>query len=189
MLRKLYFKTLSLAEKKSANYFLALVSFIESSIFPIPPDLLIVPMVLAKPSKAFIVAGIATIFSVLGGLLGYLIGYYLWKEIGQLVLNTYHLASDFDNIRQQYDKIGGFAVLIASVTPFRYKVITIFSGFVEMNLLKFLLISLIGRGARFFILAGLIFYFGEKAKDFIEKYLNLLFILVCFLLVAGFYLI
>ena len=189
MLRKIYLKTLSIAEKKSANYFLALVSFIESSIFPIPPDLLIVPMVLAKPSKAFIIAGIATIFSVLGGLLGYLIGYYLWIEIGQLVLNTYQLASDFDNIRQKYDQIGSFAVLIASVTPFPYKVITIFSGFVEMNLLKFLLISLIGRGARFFILAGLIFYFGDKAKGFIEKYLNLLFILVCFLLVAGFYLI
>ena len=189
MLRKIYLKTLKLAERKTANYFLAVISFIESSIFPIPPDILLIPMVLAKPNKAFLIAGIATLFSVLGGLLGYLIGYFLWIEIGETILSIFRLTKDFEKIREHYNEVGSLAVLAASVTPFPYKVITIFSGFVAMNLFSFLMISLMGRGLRFFILAGLIFYFEEKAKFFIEKYLNLLFILFCFLLVAGFYLI
>ena len=187
MLRKIYSNTLQLAERKSANYFLALVSFVESSIFPIPPDLLIIPMVLAKPNKAFLIAGIATLFSALGGLLGYLIGYFLWVEIGEIILNVFHLENDFEKIREHYNEVGSLAVLAASITPFPYKVITLFSGFVAMNLFTFLMISLFGRGLRFFILAGLIFYFGEKARFFIEKYLNVLFILFCFILIAGFY--
>ena len=189
MLRRIYKNTLHLAERKSANYFLAMVSFIESSIFPIPPDLLIIPMVIAKPNKAFLIAGIATLFSVLGGLLGYLIGYFLWVEIGEAILDIFSLADEFEKIREKYNEVGSLAVLAASVTPFPYKVITLFSGFVAMNIFTFLMISFIGRGLRFFILAGLIFYFGERAKFLIEKYLNILFILICCLLVAGFYLI
>ena len=120
-------------------------------------------MVLAKPNKAFLIAGIATLFSALGGLLGYLIGYFLWVEIGEIILNVFHLENDFEKIREHYNEVGSLAVLAASITPFPYKVITLFSGFIAMNLFTFLIISLFGRGLRFFILAGLIFYFGERS--------------------------
>ena len=173
MLRNLYLKTLKVAEKKSANYFLAFISFIESSIFPIPPDVLIIPMILAKPHRAFKIAAIATISSVIGGMFGYFIGLFLWNEIGESILNAYHLTENFQIIKDKYTEIGNLAVLIASITPFPYKVITLFSGFVEMNLMSFLLISIIGRGFRFFLIAGILYYLGEKAKYFIEKYLTL----------------
>ena len=189
MLKNLYLKTLKVAEKKSANYFLAFISFIESSIFPIPPDVLIIPMILAKPHRAFKIAAIATISSVIGGMFGYFIGLFLWNEIGESILNAYLLTEDFLIIKDKYTEIGNLAVLVASITPFPYKVITLFSGFVEMNLMSFLLISIIGRGFRFFLVAGILYYLGEKAKYFIEKYLNLLFILFCFLLILGFYII
>ena len=189
MLKNLYLKTLKVAEKKSANYFLAFISFIESSIFPIPPDVLIIPMILAKPHRAFKIAAIATISSVIGGMFGYFIGLFLWNEIGESILNAYHLTDDFLIIKDKYTEIGNLAVLVASITPFPYKVITLFSGFVEMNLMSFLLISIIGRGFRFFLVAGILYYLGEKAKYFIEKYLNLLFVLFCFLLILGFYII
>ena len=189
MLKYFYSRVLQVAEKKSANYFLAFFSFIESSVFPIPPDVLMIPMILAKPHNAFKIATIATGFSVLGGLFGYIIGYYLWVEIGEVVLNSYNLTDKFQVMKQEYKEIGIYAVLVASITPFPYKVITIFSGFVAMNLGSFIIISIAGRGLRFFLIAGILYYLGEKAKYFIEKYLNLLFLLFCSFLILGFYII
>jgi membrane protein YqaA with SNARE-associated domain len=126
-IRGLYDWTISLAESPNALWALALVAFIESSVFPIPPDILMIPMILARPSKAFVIAGVATVASVLGGLFGYFIGWGLFESVGRPVLEFYGKDAYFDDFSQRYNEFGAWAVLVAGVTPFPYKVITILS--------------------------------------------------------------
>lgn len=187
MIRRLYDWTMSLAATRHAEKGLAGISFLESSVFPIPPDVLLIPMVIAQRDKWIRIALICTIFSVLGAFLGYFIGAFLYETIGKSVLEFYGKADSFDKISEWYNTYGGWGVLFAAVTPFPYKVLTIFSGATGLNIITFAVVSVIGRAARFFLVAYLLRKFGEPIRLFIEKYLGLLFALFLILLVGGFY--
>ena len=177
ILKKIYLKILELSGKPRSEWVLAIISFTESSIFPIPPDFLLLPMTLAKPLKWLRLALITTIFSVLGGILGYFIGLFLWDVVGEKIINIYNLETNFNYFKDKYNSHGAIIVFLAGFTPIPYKLITIASGGMKLNLLTFILASLISRGLRFFIIAGIIRIFGSTAKIYIEKYFNLLTIL------------
>jgi len=162
------------------------VAFIESSVFPIPPDVLLIPMVLASPQKAWKIALVCTLASVLGGLLGYGIGYFLFEEAGRPMLELYGYDAKFADFQKTYNNWGAWAVFIAGITPFPYKVITILSGVTGLNLSVFIIASILARGIRFFIVAGLLWRFGEPMRTFIEARLGLLFTVFCGLLIGGF---
>lgn len=189
MLRRLYDWTMSLAATRHAEKGLFGVSFIESSVFPIPPDVLLIPMVIARRDKWVRIAVICTIGSVLGAFLGYAIGVFLFETVGQAILDFYGASESFAKIENWYNNTawGGWAIFFAAVTPFPYKVLTIFSGTTGFNLVLFTLISIVGRGLRFALVAWLLSRFGEPIRIFIEKYLGLLFTLFVVLLVGGFY--
>ncbi len=186
MLRSLYDWTMELATRAGARWALAIVAFIESSIFPIPPDVLLIPMVLAERSKAWAFAAIATVSSVLGGMAGYAIGLFLFDAIGMPLLEFYGYAAKFSDFAERYNSYGAWVVFIAGVTPFPYKVITIASGATGLSLPVFIAASIAARGLRFFIVAGLLYWFGPAIRKFIEKYLGLLTILFVILLIGGF---
>ncbi|TQM93372.1 YqaA family protein [Roseinatronobacter monicus] len=189
MLRSLYDWTLSLARHPNALWALAVVSFIESSVFPIPPDVLMVAMIVARPSQAFVIAGVATVASVAGGLAGYWIGYGAFETLGRPVLEFYGKDAYFAEFQARYNEWGAWAVLIAGVTPFPYKVITILSGATALSLPVFLLASIVARGLRFFIVAALLRKFGAPIRDFIERRLGLVFSVFMGLLLGGFVLV
>ena len=190
---KLYNKVLSAAAHRHAKWWLALVSFIESSIFIIPPDVMIIPMVLADRAKWWRIALTATIASVVGGIAGYLIGVFLFDSLGHSLLEFYSNGDKFRQYIKIYEEWGGWAVFGAGLTPFPYKVITVASGVAKLDLTLFIFTSLIARGLRFFCLAGLLFYFGESIKKTIEKYfgpitiLFLVLIFACLLLINLFF--
>jgi len=173
MFRKLYNKTIELAGNKNSKFFLGGISFIESFIFPIPPDVIIIPMTIAKPGNWLKIALIATMGSVIGAILGYFIGYVFFNEIGVKIFELYGV----DNASFLKDKIsseGGVIawmtlLAIAGFTPVPFKLLTIASGFVHFNILYFIIVSILTRGSRFFIIAFLIGNFGPKMKKFIEK--------------------
>ena len=189
MRRRLYDWTMSLAATRHAEKALFGVSFVESSIFPIPPDALLIPMVLARRESWIRLALICTVGSVLGAFLGYAIGMFLFETIGQPILAFYGKADSFQELSAWYNSSswGGWAIFGAAITPFPYKVVTIFSGTTGFNLLAFTVISVIGRGFRFFLVSFLLYKFGEPIRIFIERYLNLLFVLFIVLLLGGFY--
>ena len=186
MLRALYDRTLAIAGHRHAMRGLAAVSFVESSVFPIPPDILIIPMVLAERAKAWRIAFVCTLASVLGGLLGYAIGYYLYDTVGEAVLRFYGYTDKFEAFRQFYEDWGFWFVMAAGFTPFPYKVITITSGVLALNPVTFLIASVVSRGARFYVVSGLLWYFGQPIKAFIEKRLGWLMVLFFILLFGGF---
>jgi membrane protein YqaA with SNARE-associated domain len=186
VLRGLYDWTMGLAGHRHALAALALVAFVESSIFPIPPDILIIPMVLAARTRAWRIAAVATAASVLGGLLGYAIGAGLYETVGRPVLEFYGYGAKFESFRGAYNDWGAWIVAGAGFTPFPYKVITIASGVTGLNLAVFLVASVISRGARFFLLAALLWYFGPPVRRFIEANLPLLATLFFVLLFGGF---
>lgn len=187
MLRKLYDWTLSMAEHRHALWVLAFVSFIESSVFPIPPDILMIPMILAAPSRAWLIASVALVFSVLGGLLGYAIGSFAFETIGQPILESLGKAEPMAAFNERFNDLGFWAVLTAGVTPFPYKVITIMSGWTGMPLMTFIVTSILARGIRFYLVALLLWKYGEPIRGFIERRLGLMFILFVLLLGGGFY--
>lgn len=186
MIRRLYDWTLDLAAKPYAIWALAVVAFIESSFFPIPPDVLLIPMIIAARHKAWLYAMVATVASVAGGAFGYLIGYALYDTIGQPVLAFYGKEAYFAEFAERYNAMGPWAVLAAGITPFPFKVITIASGVTAMNFPAFLIAALAARALRFFIVAALLWKFGAPIRDFIEKRLGLMFALFCILLIGGF---
>jgi len=187
MFKELYLKSIKLAGHKKSKFFLGLVSFIESFIFPIPPDVLIIPMTIAKKNEWFKIALIATIGSVLGALIGYFIGYVFFNEIGIKIFELYGV----DNTSFLKDKIsseGGIIawitlLAIAGFTPVPFKLLTITSGFVNFNLFYFVIISILTRGSRFFIIAFLIGNFGSTMKKIIEKKLVTVSIVISLILI------
>jgi len=189
MLRRLYDWTITLADHPRALWVLAFVSFIESSVFPIPPDVLMIPMILARPSRAWLVALVALVTSVLGGLLGYAIGALAYESIGQPILESLGKADSMAEFNTRFNDVGFWAVLIAGMTPFPYKVITIMSGWTGMPLATFIATSILARGLRFFLVAGLLWKFGAPVRDFIERRLGLVTIVFIALLFGGFYLV
>ncbi len=186
MLRRLYDWTMSLARTRHAEKALAGVSFVESSFFPIPPDVLLIPMVLSERARWLRYAVICTVASVAGALLGYVIGAFLYDLIGQRILAFYNAEDAFARLQGWYDTWGGWGVLFAAVTPFPYKVLTIFSGFAGLDLVTFVVVSIIGRGLRFFLVTWLLYLVGEPIRHFIERHLGLLFTLFMVLLIGGF---
>ncbi|MCK8463593.1 DedA family protein [Aliiroseovarius sp. S1339] len=189
MIRRLYDWTMGLADTRHALWALALVAFMESSVFPIPPDVLMIPMIIARPSRAFVIATVALVASVIGGAFGYFIGWGLFESVGQPVLEFYGKTDEFGHFADTYNKWGAWAVLIAGVTPFPYKVITILSGSTGLNFGVFMVASVIARGLRFFVVAALLWKFGAPIRDFIERRLGLMFILFVVILLGGFYMV
>lgn len=186
MFRPLYHWTLRLADRPSASAWLAVVSFMESSVFPIPPDILLMPMILANRSRAFRLALICTLASVAGAALGYAIGALFWSLIGQPVIAFYGYEDKFSDFQTLFATYGVLTVLIGGLTPVPYKVVTIASGLFGFSLVIFLVSSLAARGLRFFAEAALLWYFGEPIRDFVERRLNLLATIFMILLVGGF---
>ncbi|MCV6584071.1 MAG: DedA family protein [Marinibacterium sp.] len=186
MIKGLYERTMALSDHPHALWWLAAVAFIESSVFPIPPDVLMIPMILARPSRAWLIASVALVASVLGGLLGYAIGAFFYDSIGAPILESLGKGHAMAEFNTRFNDLGFWAVLGAGVTPFPYKVITIMSGWTGMPLGTFVATSILARGIRFFVVAGLLRAFGEPIRDFIERRLGLVFTAVLVALVGGF---
>ena len=188
-LKKIYVWTLKKAEHKNAKWYLSLISFAESSFFPIPPDIFLIPMALASKTKALLYAFICTLSSVLGGVFGYAIGYFFFNSVGLYIVEFYHLENSFSIFENYYKEFGILIVLGAGITPFPYKFITIASGVFGLNIYLFVIVSIIGRGLRFYLIAILLYFFGEKIKLFIDKYFNILSITFFILLVGSVFII
>jgi membrane protein YqaA with SNARE-associated domain len=186
MLRRLYYWVLALAQKPFAPSALAVVSFAESSFFPIPPDAMLIPMCLARPTRALWYATICTVASVLGGLLGYAIGYLLYDTIGQALIRFYGYGEQAENFRAAYAEWGHWVILLKGLTPIPYKIVTITSGFAAYDLFWFTVLSIITRGARFYLVAAMLYFWGDWARDFIERRLEMLTASFTVLLVGGF---
>lgn len=185
-IRSLYDWTIAQAQRKHAVWTLAGVSFAESSFFPIPPDVVLIPMCLANRKKAFFYATVCTISSVAGGVLGYAIGYYLYETIGARIIEFYGMLNQFDELQAKYDQWGGWIIFAKGLTPFPYKVITIISGVLHMNMGIFILSSILARSLRFYLVAGLLWKFGAPIQTFIEKHLMPLCVLFLIFLIGGF---
>jgi membrane protein YqaA with SNARE-associated domain len=186
MLQPLYDWTMRLAGHRRALWALAGIAFVESSVFPIPPDILLVPMILARREKAWLYAGVATLASVLGGMAGYAIGLGLYEAVARPLLDFYGYGPAFAEFQELYGEHGGWIVFTAGITPFPYKVITIASGVVGLALPTFILASVLARGLRFYIEAALLWKFGPPIRDFIEKRLALVVTVFVVGLVGGF---
>ena len=186
MIKNLYNKTMALAGHPQAIFLLGALSFIEASFFPIPPDVMLIPMVLMNPSRAWLFALVATAFSVLGGIFGYIIGTFSYEHIAEPLLYSLGKEAQMVNFSNKYNEIGFWAVITAGISPIPYKVVTIMSGATNLNFAVFLGASMASRGVRFFVVAGLLHFYGYKIRDFIERYLNWVFMLFVILLVVGF---
>jgi len=182
---RLYDRVIHVAASPYALWALAAVAFTESSVFPIPPDVLLIPMVLAARTKWLHYVAVAAVFSVLGGLVGYSIGWGLWEIAGQPILELYSAMDKFALVETWYNEWGAWIVFIAGFSPVPYKVFTIASGAFSLDLTMFVFASIISRGGRFLLVGGLVRYFGKSIRTFIEKYLGLLTLLFCTLLVGG----
>ena len=186
MLRRLYDWVMDLAGHRHAEPILAGVAFVESSVFPIPPDVMLMPMAYARPDRAFRYAAVATVASVLGGLAGYAIGYFLFETLGKAILEFYGFSQEFGAFAAKFNDNGLAIVFFAGLTPFPYKVVTIASGVTGMALLPFIAASIVSRGMRFFMVCALIYWFGPPVRTFIERYLGWVTLVFGIVLVGGF---
>ena len=186
MLRRLYDRTIALAAHPRAELSLAGVSFAESSFFPIPPDVLLIPMILADRARAWRYAFICTVSSVLGGILGYAIGLFLFETIGRMILSFYGLTQDFEEVAGGYNQIGWLMVFLGGgLTPLPYKVITIASGLTQLDFATFVGVSVLARAMRFYVTCALLYRFGPAARTFIERRLGLAFTGLLVLIIGG----
>jgi membrane protein YqaA with SNARE-associated domain len=186
MMQRAYGWMMRQARSERAPHALFWVSFIESSFFPIPPDVMLIPMVMANRAKAWTFASIATVGSVIGGVFGYAIGYFVFEQIGLPILNFYGKAESFNVFAEWFNRWSVWIIVIKGMTPFPYKVLTITAGFTAMPLLQFMVASVIARSMRFYLVAGLLYFFGEPIREFIERRLTLVTTLFVVLLVGGF---
>ena len=186
MLRRLYDRVLALSASRHAGWWLALVSFAESSVFPIPPDVLLVPMVLARPERAWRLALICTASSVVGGLLGYFIGYALYDQVAAPLIRFYHYEAAAQNFIDRFNEWGLWVILIKGLTPIPYKIVTITSGLTHFNLALFVVASAVTRGLRFFVVAALLKRYGRPVQQWIEQRLTLVTSLVALSILGGF---
>jgi len=186
MLRKIYDWCIAAAEKPYALWLMGAVSFAESSFFPIPPDVMLIPMSLARPQRAWLYALICTVASVAGGVVGYAIGALLYDSVGQWLINLYGLSDKVDAFRASYAKWGAIIIIGKGLTPIPYKLVTIASGFAGYNIWLFIACSIIARGGRFFIVAILLNRYGIWIREVIEKRLGLWVAIGVGVIVAGF---
>jgi membrane protein YqaA with SNARE-associated domain len=173
MLRRLYERVMALAASRNAAWWLALIAFVESSFFPIPPDALLVPMALAKPRAAWRYAAICTLASVTGGALGYLIGYAVFDQVARPILDLYGYGPAFAAFQAKFQEYGLWIILIKGLTPIPYKIVTIAAGAARFDFLPFMLASALTRGMRFFLVATLLHFFGDSVREFIDRRLTL----------------
>jgi membrane protein YqaA with SNARE-associated domain len=185
MLRRLYDWCIAAAGKPHATWLLGFVSFVESSFFPIPPDVMLIPMAIARPDKAYFYALVCTLTSVAGGVLGYFIGAVLYDSLGLWLIQLYGYGSKVDAFRDAYVEWGTWIILLKGLTPIPYKIVTIASGFAGYNLLMFILLSLVARGGRFFLLAFLLHRYGPQARVMLEERLGFWVTIGAIVLVGG----
>lgn len=188
-LRPLYDWTLKQAEKPYAAWLLFAVAMAEASFFPFPPDILLLPMALARRDKAYRLAAVCTLGSVLGGLIGYGIGALAMATIGQWIVATYHLETAFQHFHDQFNQWGVWVILLKGLTPIPFKLVTIASGVAGLNLGLFILASTVTRGFRFFLVSFLVRRFGEPIRTFVERYLTWVALGVLLIIIFGFWLI
>ena len=186
MLQRLYARVLAIAAGPNALAALLVVSFVESSVFPIPPDILLIPMILARPRAAWRLAALCTLASVAGGMVGYAIGYFLFDAIGRPVLEFYHAMDSNEALKAGFAEWGVWIIIIKGMTPIPYKLITIASGVAHFDLALFIGASIVSRSLRFFLVAALLWQFGDAARRFIERRLTLATSLFAVALVGGF---
>ena len=186
MIKRIYDWCIAAADKPYALWILAAVSFAESSFFPVPPDVMLAPMSLAQPKRAWVFAGVCTIASVLGGMLGYAIGALLYDSVGHWLIEFYHLGDKVETFREGYARWGALVILLKGLTPIPYKLVTITSGFAGYNIWLFILLSIITRGARFYIEAVVLHRYGDWLRARIERHLTLFVILFLVVLALGF---
>ena len=185
MLRRMYDWCIAAAYRPFATWILGIVSFLESSFFPVPPDVMLVPMALARPEKAYSYAFICTWTSVAGGVLGYAIGAVLYDSVGQWLITLYGYGDKVEAFREAYAQYGMWIILLKGLTPIPYKIVTITSGFAGYDIWLFILFSIITRAGRFYMLAFLLHRYGAKAREIIEERLGLWVTLGAVLLVVG----
>jgi len=186
MLRRLYDWCVDAAGKPHASWALGIVSFAESSFFPVPPDVMLIPMALARPDRAYFYAAVCTLTSVAGGLLGYFIGAALYDTVGQWLIHLYGYGDKVETFRQAYAQYGSLIILLKGLTPIPYKIVTITSGFAGFNLALFVVLSLVTRGLRFYVEAFLLNRYGPRARRIIEERLGLWATLGAVAIVVGF---
>lgn len=188
MFKRLYHWTLSLAESPHATWALAAVAFAESSFFPLPPDIVLIPMALAKPRRALVYAAICTVASVLGGMVGYAIGALLFSTLGQWLIHIYGYGDKVEALQLFYKEWGWAFILVKGFTPIPFKLVTIVSGILGYSFPLFVLLSLITRGARFFLEAGLLNQFGDPIRDLLERHFVVFMGVILAMVVGGFWL-
>lgn len=186
MLRRLYSWTMRLAEGPHALFALIGISFAESSFFPVPPDILLIPMALAQRQRAFILALWCTAASVMGGMLGYAIGSLLYESLGKWIIHVYGYEQGVESFRETYAAWGAWIILLKGLTPIPYKLVTIASGFAGYDFGLFVLLSVVTRGLRFFLVAGLLYVYGEPIRGFIERRLETVALATLAVIVSGF---
>ncbi len=184
-IKRLYNWVLSLADSKFGALFLCINAFIESFIFPIPPDVLQIALSIGNRRKSLYYALMSTVFSILGAMVGYYFGSFLWESVGVKIVELYHAEAIFESLKTTFNENGFIAIFIAALTPVPYKIFTIAAGVCKTDLWVFIMASIVGRGLRFFAVGLLIFIFGEKIKTFIDKYFNLVTIVFTVLLIGG----
>ena len=187
MFKRLYDWTLSLAESRHSTLALAGIAFAESSFFPLPPDLILLPMSLAKPQKAWFYAAVCTIASVLGGILGYAIGALLYDTLGHYIIQLYGYGARIDSLRAFYAQWGWAFILVKGLTPIPFKLVTIVSGLLAYNLPLFILLSIVTRGARFFLIAAAMNHYGDRMRVLLDKHFTWFVLILLAIIVFGFW--
>ena len=189
MIKKIYANIIEISKKKYALSFLLIVAFLESFIFPIPPDIFLFFLILAQRNKAFYLAFYCTVLSVAGGIIGYFIGSFFFDSLGQGILNYYNLNDKFLTFSQNYNEFGTLIVAAGGFTPIPYKLITIFSGFVKMDFFEFTIASIFSRGARFFLIASLLYFFGKKIEKLLIKKFGLISLILFLIILITYFII
>jgi membrane protein YqaA with SNARE-associated domain len=186
MLRRLYAWILALSDRPAAPYALGAVAFAESSFFPLPPDAMMVPMAVSRPDRVWLFAAIATIGSVIGGLVGYAIGALLFDSLGKALINLYGLQNSAEAFQHSYAEYGHWVILLKGLTPIPYKLVTITSGFAHYSLFWFTVLSIVTRGARFFLLAALLNRYGVQIRGVLDRHLNVVAAISVAAIILGF---
>jgi membrane protein YqaA with SNARE-associated domain len=186
MLRRLYDWCIAAAGKPHATWIMGAVSFVESSFFPVPPDVMLIPLCLARPDRAFFYATVCTLSSVAGGVLGYFIGAYLYDSVGLWLMQLYGYGDKIEAFRQAYAEWGAWIILLKGMTPIPYKIVTIASGFADYPLIPFILLSFVARGMRFYLVAFLLHRYGPRAREIIEKRLGFWTTIGALVVIVGF---
>lgn len=185
MLRPLYNRILQLSARKDAVWWMAGVSFAESSFFPLPPDIMLVPMCLSEPKKLWRYANICALASLIGGLFGYAVGFYLFESVGRLIIDFYNAQDSFQRFQDMFAEFGPWFLILKGVTPIPYKLLTITAGFAHLDLTVFILCSIVARFSRFYMIAILLHFYGPQVRDIIEKRLMLVTTVLLVIVIGG----